>query len=489
MIQLRQHQSDLITNTRQAMSAHKSVLLYMAPGGGKTVVAAYMAKGVQDKGKRAIFACHRDAILNQTAKTFDQFGIDYGFIAAGYPESDKSVYVASIDTLRKRVTETDMLVVDEAHGSGAKTWNDIIQHFRDAGAYIIGLSGSPCRLDGKPLRAAFDCLVMGPQPRWLIENGYLSEYKAYAAKRYDLSGLHTRDGDYLQAELDERFNRPSIIGDAVDTWRRYADGLRTVAYAFSIKHSHAVVEAFNAAGVPAAHMDGNTHKKEQRRIIEAFANGDIKVLSSVEILTTGFDLSAQVGRDVPIEAVSLLRPTQSLALAVQMMGRGLRYKPYPAVILDHAGVIATHGLPCQDREWSLDGHAPNKKPAGGVIATCICQECFAVFRPSYTCPYCSAVREIDGRKIDIKEGQLAEIDILVARQAVVDSQAEEDRKADRRKQGMSKTLDSMADIAASKGYAVGWLMNVCPTKGIRVDWKSANLALSEAKRRMRDGQS
>lgn len=470
------------------MSEHKSVLLYMAPGGGKTVVAAYMAKGVQDKGKRAIFACHRDAILNQTAKTFDQFGIDYGFIASGYPESDKSVYVASIDTLRKRVTETDMLVVDEAHGSGAKTWNDIIQHYRDAGAYIIGLSGSPCRLDGKPLRAAFDCMVMGPQPRWLIDNKYLSEYKAYAAKRYDLSVLHTRDGDYLQAELDERFNRPSIIGDAVDTWRQYANGLRTVAYAFSIKHSHAVVEAFNAAGVLAAHMDGNTPKKEQRRIIESFADGEIKVLSSVEILTTGFDLSAQVGRDVPIEAVSLLRPTQSLALAVQMMGRGLRYKPYPAVILDHAGVIATHGLPCQDREWSLDGHAPNKKPAGGVIATCICQECFAVFRPSYACPYCSAIREIDGRKIDIKEGELAEVDILAARQAVVDAQAEADRKADRRKQGMSRTLDEMADIAASKGYAVGWLMKVCPNKGIRVDWKSANMALSEAKRRMRDGE-
>lgn len=467
MIQLRPHQTDLITNTRQAMSEHKSVLLYMAPGGGKTVVAAYMAKGVQDKGKRAIFACHRDAILNQTAKTFDQFGIDYGFIAAGYPESDKSVYVASIDTLRKRVTETDMLVVDEAHGSGAKTWNDIIQHYRDAGAYIIGLSGSPCRLDGKPLRAAFDCMVMGPQPRWLIENGYLSEYKAYAAKRYNLSGLHTRDGDYLQAELDERFNRPSIIGDAVDTWRQYADGLRTVAYAFSIKHSHAVVEAFNAAGVPAAHMDGNTPKKEQRRIIEAFADGEIKVLSSVEILTTGFDLSAQVGRDVPIEAVSLLRPTQSLALAVQMMGRGLRYKPYPAVILDHAGVIATHGLPCQDREWSIDGHAPNKKPAGGVIATCICQECFAVFRPSYACPYCSAVREIDGRKIDIKEGELAEIDILAARQSVVDAQAESDRKAARIKQGRARTLDDLKAIATEKGYKMGWVHKMAKLKGIR----------------------
>lgn len=466
-ITLRPHQTTLITNTRQAMSEHKSVLLYMAPGGGKTVVAAYMAKGVQDKGKRAIFACHRDAILNQTAKTFDQFGIDYGFIAAGYPESDKSVYVASIDTLRKRVTETDMLVVDEAHGSGAKTWNDIIQHYRDLGSYIIGLSGSPCRLDGKPLRAAFECMVMGPQPRWLIENGYLSEYRAYAAKRYDLTGLHTRDGDYVQAELDERFNRPSIIGDAVDTWLKFANGLRTVVYAFSIKHSNAVVEAFNDAGVPAAHMDGNTPKKEQRRIIEAFANGEIKILSSVEILTTGFDLSAQVGRDVPIEAVSLLRPTQSLALAVQMMGRGLRYKPYPAVLLDHAGVIATHGLPCQDREWSLDGHAANKKTAGGVIATCICQECFAVFRPSYACPFCEAVREIDGRKIDIKEGELAEVDILAARQAEADAISEAERKSQRRKQGMAKTLDELKSIATEKGYKMGWVYRMAKLKGIR----------------------
>lgn len=467
MITLRPHQTELITKTRQALTTNKSVLLYAAPGAGKTVMAAYMARGVQQKGKRAIFACHRDAILNQTAKTFDQFGIDYGYIAAGYPESDKSVYVASIDTLRKRVTETDMLVVDEAHGSGAKTWNDIIQYYRDSGSYIIGLSGSPCRLDGKPLRAAFDCMVMGPQPRWLIDNRYLSEYRAYAAKRYDLGGLHTRDGDYVQAELDERFNRPSIIGDAVETWRQYAGGLRTVVYAFSIKHSHAVVEAFNAAGVPAAHMDGNTPKKEQRRIIEAFANGEIKVLSSVEILTTGFDLSAQVGRDVPIEAVSLLRPTQSLALAVQMMGRGLRYKPYPAVILDHAGVIATHGLPCQDREWSLDGHAPNKKPAGGVIATCICSECFAVFRPSYACPFCETIREIDGRKIDVKEGELAEVDILAARQAEADAISEAERKSQRRKQGMAKTLDELKAIATEKGYKMGWVYRMAKLKGIR----------------------
>lgn len=467
MITLRPHQTELITKTRQALTTNKSVLLYAAPGAGKTVMAAYMARGVQQKGKRAIFACHRDAILNQTAKTFDQFGIDYGFIAAGYPESDKPVYVASIDTLRKRVTETDMLVVDEAHGSGARTWNDIIQHYRDSGSYIIGLSGSPCRLDGKPLRAAFDCMVMGPQPRWLIDNRYLSEYRAYAAKRYDLGGLHTRDGDYVQAELDERFNRPSIIGDAVDTWRQYADGLRTVVYAFSIKHSHAVVEAFNSAGVPAEHMDGNTPKKEQRRIIEAFANGEIKILSSVEILTTGFDLSAQVGRDVPIEAVSLLRPTQSLALAVQMMGRGLRYKPYPAAILDHAGVIATHGLPCQDREWSLDGHAPNKKAAGGVIATCICSECFSVFRPSYQCPFCEAVREIDGRKIDIKEGELAEVDIMAARQTEIDAQAEIERKAARMKQGRAQTIEDLKAIASEKGYKMGWVWRMAKLKGIK----------------------
>lgn len=464
---LRPHQNELVTKTRYALSLHKSVLLYAAPGAGKTVMAAYMARGVQEKGKRAIFACHRDAILNQTAKTFDQFGIDFGFIAAGYPESDKSVYVASIDTLRKRVTETDMLVIDEAHGSGAKTWNDIIQQYRDAGAYVIGLSGSPCRLDGKPLRSAFECMVMGPQPKWLIDNGYLSEYKAYAAKRYDLNGLHTRDGDYVQAELDERFNRPSIIGDAVDTWIEFARGLRTVVYAFSIKHSHAVVDAFNSAGVPATHMDGNTPKKEQRKIIEAFADGRIKVLSSVEILTTGFDLSAQVGRDVPIEAVSLLRPTQSLALAVQMMGRGLRYKPYPAVILDHAGVIATHGLPCQDREWSLDGHASTKKIAEGVIATCICEECFAVFRPSYACPFCEAVREIDGRKIDIKEGQLAEVDIIAARQAALDAQAEAERKAARMKQGRAQTIEDLKAIATEKGYKMGWVWRMAKLKGIR----------------------
>lgn len=468
-IQLRPHQSETISAVRAALPEHRSVLLYAPPGAGKTVMAAYIAKGASDRRRRVIFACHRRELINQAALTFDRFDISYGYIAAGMSANPFSaVQIASIDTLRNRYEnhDADLIVVDEAHLSGAKTWTRIIDHYRAAGAYVVGLSGSPCRLDGKPLRANFRHMVQGPQVRWLIDHGYLSRYRAFAPTKADTAGLHVRAGDYVVGELEERFDKPSIIGDAVQSWRRFAAGKRTVVYSFSIDHSKHVVETFRAVGISAEHMDGTTPKPERQRIIRDFADGRTHVLSSVEILTTGFDLSAQVGRDVPIEAVSLLRPTKSLALAIQMMGRGLRPKPEPAIILDHANIFRDHGLPDDEREWSLDGVPETAKRGAASIPTCVCHECFAVFRPAYRCPYCHAVRQVGGREVDMVEGELSEVDVEVLREmAAVDFERRQKHaqrgreKAEERECGTD--LRKWEALAAKRGFHRGWALHKC----------------------------
>lgn len=469
MITLRPSQSEILDRTRAALPVHRSVLLYSPPGSGKTVIAAAMARGAHDRRKRVIFACHRKEIMHQTALTFDQFGIPYGYIAAGMSANPfASVQIASIDTLRNRYENypCGLLVIDEAHLSGAATWSRVISHYRNAGSFVVGLSGSPCRLDGKPLRSNFAHMVEGPQNAWLIEQGYLSRYRAFAPTRPDMTGVHVRAGDYVTAELEEKFDKPSIIGDAVASWKKFAAGKRTVVYAFSIEHSKHVVDVFNGAGITAAHMDGATPRDERERIIRDFADGRISVISSVDLLTTGFDLSAQVGRNVPIEAVSLLRPTKSLALAIQMMGRGLRPKPVPAIILDHANIMRDHGLPDDDRAWSLDGPGVNKRAGETTIATVTCHECFAVYRPAFKCPECGAIREVGGRQIEIIEGELAELDIEKMR-AVAQEDFDRRQKADLHVRQKIEERECGSDIrkwealAAKRGFNRGWAFHRC----------------------------
>lgn len=480
MITLRPFQSELLDATRAALPEHRSVLLYAPPGAGKTVISASMAAGAARKRRRVIFACHRRELLMQTSRTFDQFDIQYGYIAASMPANPfASVQIASIDTLRNRYENhpCDLLVVDEAHLSGANTWARIIDHYRDAGAFVVGLSGSPCRLDGKPLKANFRHMIEGPQPAWLIEHGYLSRYRAFAPTQPDMTGIRVRAGDYVADDLDAKFDRPSVIGDAVGAWRKFANGMRTVVYSFSVNHSKHVAATFEAAGIPAAHLDGTTGKTERQAAINRFADGEIKILSSVELLTTGFDLSAQVGRDVPIEAVSLLRPTKSLALAIQMMGRGLRPKQAPAILLDHANVMRDHGLPDDHRVWSLDGAASTKKPGEATMPTCVCANCFGMFRPAYQCPHCGEVREVDGRKIKQVEGELSEIDIKAMRDLDTARDVEFAKRQDRIEEGMAKTVADLAVIAKARKYRVGWLVAKAKARGLPITYNDAVRAM------------
>lgn len=451
MIELFPQQNTLAEAIRQAMRAHRSVMAFAPTGFGKTVLASYIAEQVAAKGNRAIFCVHRDTLIHQTARTFEDFGIPFGYIAAGMSfEKWKPVHIASIQTLARRLDKApvpDLLIIDEAHLAAAKTWSTVVDFYRAQGARILGLSGSPTRLDGKPLSNLFDTMVMGPSVRWLIDNGFLSEYVAYCPSRIDLSGVRTKMGDFNQTELAETMDKPSITGDAVEHYRKLAMGTRAVCYCVSVAHSKHVCETFNAAGIPAGHIDGTTPKAEQQQIIRDFADGRILVLCNVELVTTGFDLSAQVGRDVPIETMIGLRPTQSLALHLQCIGRALRRKPKPAILLDHAGNILRHGLPDDEREWDLSGQTKrSKKRAADEDALPIrqCEQCYTVHRPAPVCPSCGFVYPNRARQIETVDGELQPVKAAEVRKLQV-----RERKAE---QSTAKSFEDLVALGRARGY-------------------------------------
>jgi len=459
MITLRQDQMELVEAARDAMKGAQSVLARAPCGAGKTYIASYISHQMAQRGKRLIFTVHRRHLLRQTALTFQKFGIDFGVIAGAARNQNPhaNVQIAMMDTLRNRLEQydADLVIADECHLSASAGHRKVLDHYRAKGSRLLGLSASPKRLDGKPLGDIYDKLVFGRDERWMIDNGILSDYRLIAPVNPALDGVGQNMGDYDKATLARVMDTPDIAGDAIANWRKYADGKRTIGYCVNIAHSQHTTAAFCAAGIAAEHVDGETPDDELRAIIDRFASGQTKILFNCMLMVEGFDLSAQVGHDVPIEALIKLRPTCSTALDVQMNGRALRRKPEPAIILDHAANWEKHGLPCWERDWSLDGKA--KSDRGMNIPIRCCAKCLRPYKPAPACPYCGAVPIIKTRQIEHDERvALAEIDKERAHQA---------RKAARKEEGRAKTLAELIELGKKRGYAPGWAI---------MRWKSRN---------------
>lgn len=446
------HQFNLINELRSAFSSgYKSVLVQGATGIGKTVISSHVIHGAQSKGNRAIFCVHRDNLIKQTANTFHEDGIQFGLIKSGVEYDPKfTVHIASAQTLVKHLDSIEVptiFFVDECHLSASTTYKTIIDYYRERGVLIVGCSGTPMRLDGKPLSDLFDTMVQGPSVRWLIDNGFLSEFKYYAPTVPDLSGIKKIAGDYAKNELAERLGGRKLVGDVISHYKKLAHGKITIVYCVNINHSEMVADQFNEAGIAAAHIDGGTPKDEQKRIFNAVADGEILVLCSVQLVTEGFDLAAQTGRDVTIECVILLRATHSLALYLQMIGRALRRKKNPAIILDHGGNVLKHGMPDDERVWSLDGKQDGNSSSdqGEIKPPIICESCYQAIPHPYpdNCPYCNADLKTHPKVIEIIEGELQEIK-EAERLAIKEKLKQEEREA--------KTLNDFIAIAQKRGY-------------------------------------
>jgi superfamily II DNA or RNA helicase len=276
--------------------------------------------------------------------------------------------------------------------------------------HVLGRDG--CVTPSAELRrlhgVLFPSVVVVATVRDLIAHGYLVESRVFtvpAERLPDLSHVHVRAGDYVPEELDHAVNQGRLVGNIVEHWKRHAAGLRTVVFAVSIKHSKHIVERFLEGGIAAEHLDGSVSGAERDAILARVVAGTTRVVSNVSVWAEGTDVP-------PIKCAILARPTKSTGLYLQQVGRILRpWQGQRAILLDHAGCVREHGLPDEERDFSLrpePKHEPRSAPAQVRIRTCM--GCFAVLPGHlYVCPECGAILGGSRRPIAEADGQLVEI--------------------------------------------------------------------------------
>lgn len=351
----------------------KAILLESPTGSGKTVVWSHITQRVVERGKKVLFLCHRKELVEQSSRKLDDNSVPHGVIKSGHHRVQpwQPVQIASVATLINRPTlpEADFIGVDEAHHSPSKSFMSIIERYPNA--RILGLTATPCRLDGRGLGVGnpggyFQKIVRLATISELIEQGYLVTPRTFAPDAPDLASVEKVGSDYNKGQLAKAMDRPTLVGDLVKTWLTIASGRTTVVFACSIEHSKHIVKRFREAGVSAEHLDADTPDGLREAILARVASGETTVVSNVAILTEGWDLPR-------VSCVVMARPTLSLSLYLQMPGRGLR--PWLAktdcIILDHAGNSLRHGLITDDREFSLDGvNRSANGPKPRALKTC-----------------------------------------------------------------------------------------------------------------------
>ncbi len=472
MIKLRPYQESMIDSVRNSYrDGNQRVLVVSPTGSGKTVVFCYIAQQARANRRRTMILVHRQELVDQTSRTLTAFDVPHGVIAAGRTsDGSELIQVASVQTLIRRIDrimDPDLIVIDEAHHAIAGSWRKVVERFTSA--RVLGVTATPERLDGKGLRDVFSDLVRGPEVRDLVRDGHLSAPVYYAPPQHiDMASVQLRRGDYDQKGLESVMDAPKITGDAVDHYRRICAGKPAVVFCVSIAHAEHVAEEFRRAGFRAATIDGTLSPEDRRDRVRSLGNGRLQVLTSCEIINEGFDL--------PIVSVGiLLRPTQSLGLHLQQIGRVLRPAPGKdrAVILDHAGNLARHGLAEDVRDWSLDGAEKRKKKAKAedTIKTRQCPECFACHPWAASCPECGNEYVTDGRQIEVVGGDLVAIDTRF--QQCPGCQHVHSRwdascpkcgmvhdpvRARKKEQGRAQTLDELVELGKRRGYKnpYGW---------------------------------
>lgn len=363
---LRPYQERAVHDVFAAWREHgPRVLVVMPTGSGKTSCFSWIAFALSVP---VLIIVHRRELATQAANRLREFGVDFGYIMAGKkPRPAARVQIASVQTLVQRVRKGQvpparLVVIDEAHLSTAASYNEVLEHYTHA--KILGATATPWRLSGKPLRDAYDGLVVGATPRELREQGHLSPYVGFSYKAPDLSEVATVAGEYNEKQSAAAMRAPAIVVNIVEQWLAHAKHLTTIVFAVTVEHSKDLTAQFVAAGVRAEHVDGTMSIEQREGILGRVDAGHTQVLINVGIAVEGLDIPR-------VKCIVLARPTQSLARAIQMMGRGRRpWKGLTCRIHDHAFVIAQHGLPDAERDYTLTGK-PEKPPALKQCKQCL----------------------------------------------------------------------------------------------------------------------
>lgn len=304
-----------------------------------------------------LLMAHRAELIEQLHDKLADHFVDAGIIKAGHPRRDRPVQVASVQTLRSRgdFPAARLLIFDEAHHAIAPTYRMIADEYPHA--KILGFTATPCKPSGGGLGYdVFDAMVCGPTVPELIEMGALVQPVVYSVPAEGLDSLRTTAGDYNQKDLAKWADKSVLYGDLVATYRATADGRKCVVFAVSVELSQRYAREYNEAGIRAEHIDGTTPADERAAIFARFRSGITRVLCNVAVATEGVDIP-------DCSVVQVARPTKSIPLYLQMVGRAMR--PHPdktdCIILDHGNATKACGFPDAVRVWDLDGTRKMKR--------------------------------------------------------------------------------------------------------------------------------
>jgi DNA repair protein RadD len=428
-----------VSKIREAFGRVKRVLYVLPTSGGKTVIMSHIALKTIQRNRRVLIIVHRVELLRQTGQKLAAMGIPHGYISTEHTQNDQwPVQIAMVATLVNRKTEPfNLIIVDECHHTPSATYQDVISRHPDA--YLLGVTATPCRLDGKGLADCFDEMVQGPQIYDLIEFGSLTPPVTYApAVGIDLKGVRSVAGDYVRSALEEAVSKPSVTGSAVKEYTTHAPGRPCVVFCVSVAHAEQVAAEFRLQGYRAVSVDGKTDRDERERMIQGLADGTVQVLCSCDIISEGTDVPA-------IEVGISLRPTKSLSLYIQQMGRVLRRHEGKtrALLLDHAGNCHRHGLITMHRDWTLEEGAEKKRTASEIRQ---CTKCYAVYESSGTvCPECGTTPPPKPRELVRVAGELVPVE-----------DAERAKEAAKRELWGRKSFEEWTAIARKRGYKAGW---------------------------------
>ena len=343
---LRDYQIDICSRVSEAFEHHRSVMVQMPTGTGKTMVLAELVKQLmmKDEGVRILIVAHRRELIEQIKATIKRMKMD-----------SRNITVESIQTISRRIATIEfapsLVVIDEAHHALAKTYKMMWETWPDV--KFLGLTATPCRLNGKGFTDLFDVLVQSWDIPTFIKEKWLSTYdfvsiKADSRTQQLISSLKKRgaDGDYQVKEMNAVLNKRPSIERLYNCVMEFARNRKGFVYAINIDHARSIAEYYQSQGVHAVAIDSHTPVKERERIISSFRSGGLQVLVNVDIFSEGFDCP-------DVEFIQLARPTLSLAKYLQMVGRGLRPSKGKknCMIIDNVGLYRVFGLPSQIWDW------------------------------------------------------------------------------------------------------------------------------------------
>lgn len=427
VFRLRSYQRKTIDNVLNSMrQGHKRIIVQQPPRTGKTVIMAEIARKATDKGNRVMFIIHRKEVLVQAKTTFRKQDVNMNLATMGM-----------VQTLTRRVnklTEPQLILIDEAHHALSQSYRRIIDAFPNA--YILYFTATPIRTGHDQLDQIADDIIVGKSIKWLTQHHFLAPFHYYGLGDIDRSKLRKAHGDYSSDSMNEAISR-QIYGHIVDQYQRLAKGKQAVVYCHSIESAKKVTEQFTQAGITAAEIDGDTDSKVRDCLVQKFRDQQLTILANVNLFTEGVDLPN-------VDCVIMARPTSSLALYLQFSMRCLNpRKGKTAIIIDHVDNFLNFGLPNNDRNWSEAIITKDKRKSKSIAdngpAIAQCNYCFGTFYRDQIiddcCPLCG--HEL---KKETKDYKIVNVDL---------QEIKENQAIKRRKQLVNKILEDqvMANVA------------------------------------------